>query len=234
MPDYISYAQSPAMWMFSLAVMAVIVFQAVVFFRLAKQNAQEGHIENKELMQAMRAGAISAIGPSVAVGIVALSLIPIFGTPPVLMRIGMIGSVPYELAAANAAAESMNAPLGTENFDAVVFAAVFFTMALGAGVWMLEVVLATSAMGKMSEKLSEWKPWAMAALTGGALLGAFAFLTISQASGGSKNLAVMAGSSGAMVIFLLLSERLNMRWLREWALGFAMIIGLAVAYFVAA
>lgn len=233
MPDYISYAQSPAMWMFSLGVMGVIVFQAIVFFRLASENAKEGHIEKKELMTAMRAGAISAIGPSVAVGIVALSLIPIFGTPPVLMRIGMIGSVPYELAAANAAAETMGAPMGSDNFNETVFAAVFFTMAVGAGVWMLQVILATSSMGKMSEKLSNWRPWAMAALTGGALLGAFAYLTVSQASGGSKNLAVMAGSSGAMMVFLWMAERWDLRWLKEWALGFAMIVGLTVAYFIA-
>ena len=229
MSDYLEVAHSPAPWIFAFAVMLVICVQAVIFFRLARDNAKQGYATNREMMTAMRVGGISAIGPSIAVAIVALSLIPVFGTPVVLMRIGMIGSVPYELAAANAASETLGVPLGGEGFDGVAFATVFFIMALGAGVWMLQVILATISMGKITERVSRWKPWATTALTGGALLGAFGYLTVNQAAGGMNSIIVLLSSAAFMALQLWISERWKIAWLKEWALGFAMLFALLVA-----
>lgn len=231
--DYTTYANSPILWAFALSVFAVIAVQAWKFYSLARQAAREGVVTKDELKVAMRVGGVSAIGPSIAVAIVALSLIPVFGTPVVMMRIGMVGSVPYELAAASAAAEAVGSPLGTESFDGVAFATVFFAMAAGAGIWMLQVVLATSSMGKAVDKLSSWKPWVLSALTGGALLGAFGFFTINQAKGGTNNIIVLLTAAITMGIVLFVAQRMGSRQLREWALGIAMLAGLVAAGFVA-
>lgn len=232
MKDYEAIANSPALWMFAASVFIVIAVQAVRFYTLARQNASEGVVTRQELRTAMRVGAFSAVGPSLAVAVVALSLIPIFGTPVVLMRIGMVGSVPYELASANAAAETIGTPLGSDAFNAVSFATVFFIMALGAGIWMLQVTFATSYMGKASDKLAQWKPWIMSALTGGALLGAFAYLTVSQAKGGLNNILVILGSGLTMLLLLVGADKFNKPRIKEWALGIAMIAGLIVAAIV--
>ena len=107
MNNYMDIAQSPVLWLLVFSIMIVIVFQAIRFYRLAKLNADEGYATRAEMKKAMKVGAIASFGPSVAVAIVALSFIPIFGTPVTLMRIGMIGSVQYEVAAATAASESL-------------------------------------------------------------------------------------------------------------------------------
>lgn len=231
--DYREVANSPVLWMFAFAVFAVIGFQALRFYSLARENAKEGHATGKELGTAMRVGAISAVGPSIAVAIVALSLIPVFGTPVVLMRIGMVGSVPYEVAAANASADAMGVPLGGEGFTSTAFATVFFTMAMGAAVWMLQVIFLTSSLGKASDKIARWRPWVMSALTGGALLGAFSYLTINQAKGGTGNIIVIFASGTAMAILLFIAEKYQKPRIKEWALGVAMIVGLIAAGFVA-
>lgn len=219
--------------MFAFAIFVVIGIQALRFYNLAKANAAEGHATKKEMTTALRVGAISAVGPSIAVAIVALSLIPIFGTPVVLMRIGMVGSVPYEVAAANASAEAMGMPLGGSDFTAVAFATVFFTMAMGAAVWMLQVIFLTSSLGKASDRISTWRPWVMSALTGGALLGAFGYLTINQAKGGSDNITVILASGIAMAFLLFVAEKYKKPRVKEWALGIAMVVGLIVAGFIA-
>lgn len=231
--DYRDIANSPALWIFAFAVFVVVGIQALRFYSLAKANAAEGHATKKEMATALRVGAISAVGPSIAVAIVALSLIPIFGTPVVLMRIGMVGSVPYEVAAANASAEAMGVPLGGPDFTSVAFATVFFTMAMGAAVWMLQVIFLTSSLGRASDRISTWRPWVMSALTGGALLGAFGYLTINQAKGGAGNIAVIFASGIAMAILLFLAERYQKPRIKEWALGIAMVVGLIVAGFIA-
>lgn len=52
-----------------------------------------------ELKTAFRSGAIASVGPSLAVVIVAISLLALFGTPAVLVRIGLIGSAAFETGA---------------------------------------------------------------------------------------------------------------------------------------
>lgn len=229
MNNYMEIAQSPVLWLLAFSIMTVIVFQAVRFYRLAKLNAQEGYATRSEMKTALKVGAISSFGPSVAVAVVALSFIPIFGTPVTLMRIGMIGSVQYEVAAANAASESLGVPLGGEGFTDVAFALVFFTMALGAAVWMLQVLLFTPSMGKLQKRIAAWRPWVMTAVTGGALLGAFGYLTINQAPGGTTNIVVMVTAGLSMALLQVLSDKYKKGWIKEWSLGIAMLMGLIAA-----
>ena len=153
MSDYLEVAHSPAPWIFAFAVMLVICVQAVIFFRLARDNAKQGYATNREMMTAMRVGGISAIGPSIAVAIVALSLIPVFGTPVVLMRIGMIGSVPYELAAANAASETLGC-LSAVRVSMVSHLPPYFHYGSWCRCLDASVILATSSMGKITERVS--------------------------------------------------------------------------------
>jgi len=227
--DYLEYANSPAMWVFAAAIFAVVIVQAVIFYRYAKSVSAEAELTSGDQRRALRIGAVSAIGPSIAVAIVAIGLLPVFGTPATLMRIGMVGSVPYELAAANIASQSIGVELGGPGFDGTAFAAVFFTMALGAGVWMAVVLFGAKSMGTLSTKVRAWKPWVMNVVPGAALIGAFSYLTMSQASGGFVSVLVLLGSGAAMALLLLAAKRWGKGWIREWALGLSMVTGLVVA-----
>ena len=229
MKTFEHYANMPVIWLLAGAVFLVIVVQAVLFYRFAKSVATEEKLAPSDMRVAMRAGAISAIGPSLAVAIVAIGLIPVFGTPAVLMRIGMVGSVPYELAAANAAAGSLGVQLGGEGYDGVAFATVFFTMACGAAVWMMSVLLGAKSMGTLSAKVSSWKPWVMNTVPTAALLAAFSYLALNQAKAGMENIAVMVASALVMVAVQIIAQRKNASRLREWALGISMTAGILVA-----
>ncbi|MEB4615865.1 DUF5058 family protein [Leucobacter sp. M11] len=229
MTDFTQYANSPALWFLAAAVFAVIIVQAVLFYRFAREVSASEAIPRSELVVAMRAGAISAIGPSLAVAIVAIGLIPVFGTPAVLMRIGMVGSVPYELAAANAASGALGVELGGEGYDGVAFATVFFTMAVGAAVWMLSVLIGTKSMGTLSAKVQAWNPWVMQTVPGAALIAAFSYLVLNSAKANLLNIAVIVVSGLVMALLLVVAERKQLARLREWALGIAMLAGLFVA-----
>lgn len=233
MKDFTHYANSPVLWLLAAAVFAVIILQAILFFRFARKVSASESIPRSDLVIAMRAGAISAIGPSLAVAIVAIGLIPVFGTPAVLMRIGMVGSVPYELAAANAAVGSMGVELGGEGYDGVAFATVFFTMAAGAGVWMLSVLISTKSMGTLSAKIQAWNPWVMNTVPGAALIAAFSYLTLNSARVSPTNVIVMLAAAATMAVLLVVADRKKLGRLREWALGIAMLAGLFVAAVIA-
>lgn len=229
MDNFEQYANMPILWFLVIGIFLVITVQAVLFYRFAKSVSAEEQLSAGDMRIAMRAGAISAIGPSLAVAIVAVGLIPVFGTPAVLMRIGMVGSVPYELAAANAAAGSLGVELGGPGYDGTAFATVLFTMTCGAGVWMLSVLVGTKSMGTLSAKVSAWKPWVMNTVPVASLLAAFSYLTLNQAKVGWTNIVVTLASAAAMAIVLQTAKRKNSSRLREWALGIAMTVGVLVA-----
>lgn len=223
----------PVLWIFVVAAFGTVIAQAVIFLRISRGVAVEEGLTRKELRTSVRTGAISAIGPSLAIALVAIGLISVFGAPAALLRVGLVGSLPYELAAAAVGAESYGVTLGGEGYDATAFATVFFTMAFGAGVWMLMVIFFTKSMGTMSAKLSRKSPLTMQIVPGAAMLAAFAYLCLNQVSGGSTHVIVMIGAALVMVCLLVLATRLDKPWIREWALGLSMTAGVTIAALVA-
>lgn len=73
-------------------------------------------------------------------------------------------------------------------------------------------------------------PVAMALIPAAALLGAFGALAVGEMPKSSIHLALVLISGGVMALCLFLAKTFNLTWLREWALGFAIIIALSAAY----
>ena len=140
------------------------------------------------------------MGPSLAVVIVAISLLALFGTPAVLVRIGLIGSAAFET---------------------------------GAG-WILATLLFTPILRRGSAKLSEVNPVVLTVIPAAAVLGAFAGLTFGELAKTTPNAPVIwitTGVSAAVMLLLLSTARaLRADWLKEWALGLAILVGLVAAY----
>ena len=78
---------------------AIILVQSFLYVRAARRAAPDLDIPAAELTTAFRSGAIASVGPSLAVVIVAISLLALFG-------IGLIGSAAFETGAAKIAAQS--------------------------------------------------------------------------------------------------------------------------------
>lgn len=105
-------ANTPFLWICILGVFAVIFVQTVLYAKAATAAAPHIEMPVRELKEAFRAGAVASIGPSLAVVLVAIALLALFGTPAVLVRIGLIGSAAAETASASIAAGTMGAALG--------------------------------------------------------------------------------------------------------------------------
>ncbi|MCQ6277620.1 DUF5058 family protein, partial [Bacillus sp. V3B] len=76
MEEAMRLASSPLVWTVSVLILGVVIFQAIKFILLAKKTSKEIGMTNDEVNSALKTGAIAAIGPSFAIIIVALSLIP--------------------------------------------------------------------------------------------------------------------------------------------------------------
>ena len=79
--DYIGLANAPILWILAMAVMGVVVVQSLIYMTAVKKNAESAGMSQQEVRSAFRAGGVAAIGPSLSVVLVAIALLPLFGTP---------------------------------------------------------------------------------------------------------------------------------------------------------
>lgn len=230
--DIWALANHPVLWICALGVFAVIFVQTILYMKAVRAAAPHVEMPARELKESFRAGAVASIGPSLAVVLVAIALLALFGTPAVLLRIGLVGSAQAETASAQLAATTMGADLGGELYTQQVFAVAFITMSLSGGMWMLSTLLLTPVLKKGGKSLAKKNPAVMALIPTAALIAAFSSLSIAELPKSSVHAMLVFISAGLMGLFLLLAKLLNAGWLREWALGFSIIISLTAAYFL--
>lgn len=225
-------AGSPILWLVALGVFAVIFVQTIIYMRAARSAGDSVGLDSRDLTRAYRSGAITSIGPSLAVVIVAIALLALFGTPAVLLRIGLIGSAATETASASIASSSLGADLGGADYTPQIFAVAFIAMTLSGGAWMVATLLLTPLLARGSSRLAAASPTAMTLIPGAALLGAFATLTINELPKSGLGAATVIVSSVVMAGLLLAARRFEAGWLKEWALGISILVSLTFAYVV--
>lgn len=225
-------AQSPWLWACARAVFAVIGVQSWIYIRAARAAGDDVGISRRDLNRAFRSGAAASVGPSLAVVLVAIALLTLFGTPAVLMRIGLVGSAATETASATIAASSMGADLGGPEWTQEVFVVAFFAMCVSGGAWMLFTLIFTPILKRGSRRIARVSPRAMVIIPGSALLAAFMALTITELPKSGVHVIAVLVSGAGMAGMLWLARRFDLGWLKEWALGLAIILALAVVYLV--
>ncbi|KXH80748.1 DUF5058 family protein [Sporosarcina sp. HYO08] len=232
MKQAMELANSPVIWVFAALVVVIVIFQAIVFIRIASQAAPAVGMNKKEVGAAVRAGAISALGPSFAIIVVAISLITLIGDPVTLMRIGIVGSAPIETVGASLGSQAVGVDLGSPKFNEIAFTNAVWVMCLGGMGWLLFVALFTKSLDKIQTKVARKgnNVTLLKAVSTAAMIGAFSFLGGSEMIKGVTESIVLIAAFLVMPIIIMLSKKLNASWLREWSLGLVILVGLSVGY----
>lgn len=229
--DILAIANLPVLWVLAIGVFAAIIVQSLVYMKAAKKAGPAADISDAELKVSFRAGAIAAIGPSLAVVLVSIALLTLFGTPAVLVRIGLVGSAATESASASLAAGTMGAVLGDASYTQAVFVVAFMAMSLSGAGWMLATLILTPILRRGDSKLRKVNPALMAIVPAAALIGAFASLGIAELGKTPVHVLAVIVSAVTMGTCILLANRTSATWLREWGLGISIMVGLTAAYF---
>lgn len=229
--DILAVANSPILWACAIGVFLVIVLQSLIYMKAAKTAAPHIGMSQEEVSTSFKAGAISALGPSLAVVLVAIALLTVFGTPAVLVRIGLIGSVSYETAAAAIAAKSAGAELGGPTYTQAVFGLALAAMSLGGAMWMIATLILTPLLKRGDSALRKVNPAVMTVVPGAAMIAAFMVLGIGELPKSALHLVAFASSAVIMTLLMLLARWLQASWIKEWALGISILLSLAITYF---
>ncbi len=230
MKEVMNVANSAPLWIIAFAVIAIVIFQAIVFLKLASKTAPEVGMTPQEVKTTIRTGFISSLGPSFAIGIVIVSLIALIGSPMTLMRIGIVGSAATEAAAAEIGAKAFGVSLGGADFTIEAFSTVIWTMCLGGMGWLIVTALFTKSLAKTQSKVKKSNPKVMVIVSSAAMLGAFGYLASDQMVKSGNHAVAGIVSVFAMFIVLGISKKTNVTWLKEWALGIVMLLGMIGGY----
>ena len=228
--DILAIANLPILWVLAIGVFGAIIVQSLVYMKAAAKAGPAAGISPDELRTSFRAGAVAAIGPSLAVVLVCVALLALFGTPAVLVRVGLVGSAATESASASLAAGTMGAALGGADYTQAVFVVAFTAMSLSGAGWMIATLVLTPVLRRGDTKLRRVNPALMAIVPAAALIGAFASLGIAELGKTPVHILSVAVSAVTMAVCIILAGRTSATWLREWGLGISIIVGLVAAY----
>jgi hypothetical protein len=230
MKEYLQIANDPMLWIMSIPVVSMVAIQAVIFTRRAFATANIVELSKEECWHAFRAGAISAIGPAIAVFIVMLGMMAVVGAPITWLRLAIIGAAPTELTASTMGAKAMGVEFGSPEYGVIHYANSVWTMSLNGIGWLLFCGLFTHKLDSLRDKVAGGNTKLMGEIGGAAMLGTMAYLTSGHvlAGGGRLIAAIVAGL--AMAVLVNVAKKVH--GLTEYNLGIAMLIGMFTAVFV--
>jgi len=230
--DYLSVANSSLIYILGSILILFIVFQSFLFlFKAYKRGLQIG-LTKEKMKIAIKSSITFSIVPSIPIVIALIAMVPKLGTPFPWIRLSIIGSFQYELIAAETGAKAM----GLEGLNAVglspeAFANIMWVMSIGIVWGLLTCVLflkkIEKGLNKQKKKDNLWLTILISSLFFG-MISVFVGPVITT---GGVPLLTMVSSAAIMLGISFITEKFKVKWLKNFALSFSMIIGMALAIF---
>ena len=229
----------PIIYIFVGLIIAVVLAQSVFFLVRALKRAKELGIAQSAVKKTMTSAAIFTIAPAVAILVGVLVLSKSLGTALPWLRLSVVGSLSYEVIAA----ENTMEPLGLSNSSVVTDASAYVTILLVMTLSIaLSLVLAPiltkrvqGGVAKIGLKDKKWGETFNNAMFLGmisAFLG-YVFCDVGAAFSGKLQgltpVCVMLVSAVVMAILGILSQKLKIRWMTDYALPISLLCGMASA-----
>ena len=227
--DYLQIANSFPMWVAAGLAIALVLFQAIIFAKKSYGTGKEIGLTELQMKSAMKSSFITSLGPSVVILTGLLSLLVTVGGPMAWMRLSFIGSVMFEMMAAGFGTEAVGVKMGIDPMTELAFANAVWTMILGSTGWIVFAVLTADKMEKVQVKFSKGDKGLLAIISVAAMLGSFGSLVSGHLLAMNNN--TIAAVAGGMIMLVLspLAEKKQIKWLKEWALTFALFGGMLIA-----
>ena len=230
---------SPILFVIVGVVILAVLGQSIFFLVRAWRRANEIGMDKTKLKKTVTTAAVFTIAPAVAVLVGVVSLSHSLGVAVPWLRLSVVGSLSYETVAAGTALEALGMGLETQITDPSAFVTVLWVMTIG----ILAGVILTPAfakkiqggMGKLERMDKKWAEVFNNALFMGmisAFLG-YVFCDVANVLHGDTvgliPVCVMAVAAIVMAVCGLLSRKLKIRWLTDYALPISLVVGMASA-----
>lgn len=227
--EYLKLANSPLMWISVIPAVLLVIYQAWLFSKRAISDGKKIGITDQQFKAAIKSSFFASIGPSIVIVIGMVGLLASVGGPVAWMRLAYIGSVMYELPAADRAATAAGSTLGTADMTSAAFANAVWVMTIGCLGWIIISILFTDKMGALRDKIAGNSKAALGVIAAAGGMGAFGFQTWSRAipEFSAQTLTAIVGFA-IMVIMNLLYNKTKKSWIKQFGITIAMIGGMLI------
>lgn len=233
------HVNSPILFVMVGIIIAAVLGQSIFFLCRALSHAKKKGMDKALIRKTITSSIVFTIAPAIAILVGVISLSKSLGIPLPWLRLSVIGSLSYETVAAGSALNELGLSLGEMITDASDFATVAFVMTVGIVIGLLLVPLLTKRIQggllKIEAKDKKWSGILNNAMFLGmisAFLG-YVFCDVTNVfSGDTAGLIpvlVMLVSAVVMALCGLLSKKLKVRWITDYALPISLISGMAAA-----
>lgn len=221
---------NPIVLVCAILTIAMVLVQAFGFFKQAGDfNKKHKVLTEDEKKMVIKSGIISSIGPAISVLVVAISFLSLFGEGTTLIRLGVIGSAPYELMLANVAADTVGLDLNTQALTENAFTLMLFAMAFGSAPYFINCFFTLKPLERTLLKNKENKA-SFASIVGGiATIALITYFTVDNVKKGGISIAVFIASALSTAILTKIAKSTGKRWISEWNMGISLVVGIIVA-----
>jgi hypothetical protein len=227
--DYLEVANSTTLYIVVLIILAILMGQAVIFYRMALKRAKEINIAPEKIKKATRSAMIATIVPSLAIVVALITIAPALGIPVSWARLGMAGSMMYEIIVATLGGQVMGAEsLGGPGYTGQAFANSVWLMTLGVfPAYVAVIVFLKPYKAALQKRAAADQAWQGIFATT-IFISVFAALAVPYTlKGGDELTATLAGGASMLVLALAIAK-FKLNWLKEYALSFSMIAAIVV------
>jgi hypothetical protein len=226
--SFFDIANGKLLYILVTLVIIYILIQCVIFLRISLNRAKELGIKNNVIKNIVRSSAVFTIVPSIAVVLGLAALAPSIGIPWSWLRLSVIGSVSYELTAANMASSSLGfASLSKASASGPqTLGIIMFAMSTGvAGGMIMDLLFikkVNSTVTKFRAKSGEFGIVALSVLFSAVLV-----VFIAPIFGKGKVYVLTFLSSMIFVIIQsLIIKKFKVAWLKNFVLAFSLLLGM--------
>ncbi len=224
--EYDAVANGLIMWLACTPGILWVCFQAVLFLRKSVKDGMKMGLTQTQIKRGIRGASIASVGPCVVILSSMLSLMVIVGGPLAWLRIDVIGGVGYEIMGATFAANAMGITPGTEEMTVDYLCVASVVMTTGCLGWIIFAALFSDKMEKVNNFMAGGNKALIPIISAGCVLGCYSNLVVEQVAPlGDETVATLA-SAVSMIGLLLLSKTLKKRWIKDWVLSIAMLLGM--------
>ena len=220
-------------------IIAVVIAQSVFFLVRALRRAKEKGMDLSVIKKTVISSALFTIAPAVSILVGVITLSYSLGIPLPWLRLSVIGSLSYEMIAAERALAAFGLNFTETITDPQVYVTVVWVMTFGIAVGLILTPLLAkkiqNGMKKIENSDKKWREIFSNAMFLGmisAFLG-FVFCDVTNVFKGDTSglipVIVFFASALIMAICGICATKLKQRWLNDYALPISLICGMAVA-----
>ena len=220
-------------------IIAVVIAQSVFFLVRALRRAKEKGMDLSVIKKTVISSALFTIAPAVSILVGVFTLSYSLGIPLPWLRLSVIGSLSYEMIAAERALAAFGLNFTETITDPQVYVTVVWVMTFGIAVGLILTPLLAkkiqNGMKKIENSDKKWREIFSNAMFLGmisAFLG-FVFCDVTNVFKGDTSglipVIVFFASALIMAVCGICATKLKQRWLNDYALPISLICGMAVA-----